>query len=325
MIFINLDIDNILENTKEKLDNGIQNFCNELSSFLNNTDSRNRVTENVLDSLKTFNNVINDKYYYIASGEEFFNVKTYENGKWISSGTMHKSEFPANTEIGSALRWKNGEFVIDKILTENLAKQEKEINASIENLYNSFRTEGTYYKVEELEGDYITLINQDTGVSFSESNFSNQLYDSLDYGTMLKFENGKYVIDNNYSENEVEKTIDEDELIAQTIRDVKGKQDEVNTVERILDYVSDSLIDVIESKGYGDINTYFVKREKDGKVNVVQRFGTLASGWVEVENKVETIQFGTILREKDGKFIVDEELTQKSLEKIAQLEKEQKN
>lgn len=321
MIFINLEIDNVLENVKEKIDDVIQNFCNELSDFLNNTDSRNRVTENVLDSLKTFNNEINDKYYYIVSGDEFFCVQTYENGKWISSGTMHKSEFPDNTVIGTALRWKNGEFVIDKQLTENLVKQEKEINVSIENLYNSFRTEGTYYKVEELEGDYITLINQDTGVSFSETNFSEELYNSVDYGTMLKFKNGKYVIDNNYLKDEVEKTIDEDELIAQTIEEVKGKQDEANTVEKVLDFVTDSFIDIIESKGYGDINTYFVKEEKNGKVNVIQRFGNLASGWVEVENEADNIHFGTILREKDGKFIVDEELTEKSLEKIKELEK----
>lgn len=321
MIFINLDINNILENTKEKIDNGIQNFCNELSSFLNNTDNKNNVAENVLDSLKTFNNVINDKYYYIVSGDEFFSVQTYENGKWISSGTMHKSEFPVDTEIGTALRWKNGEFIIDKQLTEKLAKQEKEIDVSIENLYNTFRTEGTYYKVEELEGDYITLINQDTGVSFSETNFSEELYNSVDYGTMLKFKNGKYVIDNNYSKDKIEKTIDEDELIEQTIQKVKGKQYEANNVERILDFVSDSLIEEMELKGYGDINTYFVMGEKDGKINVAQRFGNLASGWVEVENKATTIQFGTILREKDGKFIVDEGLTEKSLEKIRELEK----
>lgn len=163
---------------------------------------------------------------------------------------MHKSEFPINTEIGTAL--------IDKQLTEKLAKQEKEIDLSIENLYNSFRTEETYYKVEELEGDYITLINQDTGVSFSETNFSEELYNSVDYGTMLKFKNGKYVIDNNYLKDEVEKTIDEDELIEQTIKEVKCKQDEANTVE------------------------------------------------------------------KDGKFIVDEELTEKSLEKIIELEKKHK-
>lgn len=321
MIFINLDIDNILENTKEKIDNGIQNFCKELSSFLNNTDNKNNVAENVLDSLKTFNNVINDKYYYIVSGDEFFSVQTYENGKWISSGTMHKSEFPVDTEIGTALRWKNGEFIIDKQLTEKLAKQEKEIDVSIENLYNTFRTEGTYYKVEELEGDYITLINQDTGVSFSETNFSEELYNSVDYGTMLKFKNGKYVTDNNYSKDKIKKTIDEDELIEQTIQKVKGKQYEANNVERILDFVSDSLIEEMELKGYGDINTYFVMGEKDGKLNVAQRFGNLASGWVEVENKATTIQFGTILREKEGKFIVDEELTEKSLEKIRELEK----
>lgn len=75
MIFINLDIDNILENTKEKIDNGIQNFCKELSSFLNNTDNKNNVAENVLDSLKAFNNSINDKYYYIVSGDEFLVFK----------------------------------------------------------------------------------------------------------------------------------------------------------------------------------------------------------------------------------------------------------
>ena len=141
----------------------------------------------------------------------------------------------------------------------------KEIDDSIENLYNSFKTEGTHYKVEELEGDYITLINQDTGVSFSETDFSKELYDSLNYDTILKFENGRYVIDNNYLKDKVEKNIDEDELIAQTIKEVKGKSNEVNIVEKILDFVSDSLIEIIESKGYGDSNTYFVMGEKRWK------------------------------------------------------------
>lgn len=262
MIFINLEINKILENTKEKVDNGIQDFCNELSNYLKNTDNKSKIAENTLDLLKTFNNEINDKYYYIVSGDEFFSVQTYENGKCIASGKMHQSEFPHNTEIGTALRWKNGEFIIDKQLTDNLAKQEKEINNSIENLYNSFRTEGTHYKVEELEGDYITLINQDTGVSFSETEFSKELYDSLNYDTILKFENGRYVIDNNYLKDKVEKTIDEDELIAQTIKEVRGKSNKVNIAEKILDFVSDSLIDRVESKGYGDSNTYFVIGEK---------------------------------------------------------------
>lgn len=188
MIFINLDIDNILENTKEKIDNGIQNFCNELSSFLNNTDNKNTVAENVLDSLKTFNNSINDKYYYIVSGDEFFSVQTYENGKWMSSGTMHKSEFPINTEIGTALRWKNGEFIIDKQLTEKLAKQEKEIDLSIENLYNSFRTEGTYYKAETIR-----------------------------FGTILREKDGKFIVDEELTEKSLEKIIELEKSISKKI------------------------------------------------------------------------------------------------------------
>jgi len=199
---------------------------------------------------------------------------------------------------------------------KNLAMQEKKIDNSIEDLYNSFRTEGTYYKVEELEESYITLINQDTGVSFSETNFSEELYNSIDYGTMLKFENGVYVIDNNYLNNIVEKVIDEDELIAQIIKTVKGKTKEINNLEKFLDCMTDSLIEKVEEKGYGDINTYFVIGEKNGKVNVAQRFGNLVSGWVEVESKIDDIQFGTILRKKDGKFVIDEELTEKSLEKL---------
>ena len=171
MIGIDLEIDKILENTREKLNDGIQNFCNELSDYLRDKE---KLTEDTLDLLKTFNNEINDKYFYIVSGEEFFSFQTYENGKRISSGTMHKSEFPENTEIGTALRWKNGEFVVDKELTEKLAKQEQEIDNSVKELYNSFRTEGTYYKVEELEGDYVTLINQDTGVRFGETTFSKE-------------------------------------------------------------------------------------------------------------------------------------------------------
>lgn len=316
MVFINLEINNMLKNTKEKENGVIQNFCNELSNYLNNSENRNKATENTLNILKTFNNEINNKYYYITSGEEFFNVQTYENGKCISSGTMHKSEFPENTRIGTALRWKNGKFSIDESLTQSLAKQEKEIEKSIDNLYNSFRTEGTYYKVEELEGDYITLINQDTGVSFSEYEFSKELYDSLHYGNMLKFENGKYHIEDDYIENKQEKTIDEDELIEKEINNVKSNTKKENIVGKILDFVSDSLINLIESKGYGDRNTYFVMGQKNGKVNVAQRFGTLASGWVKVESDSNNIEFGTILREKNGKFIIDEKLTKKSLAKI---------
>ena len=317
MIGIDLEIGKILENTKEKLNDGIQNFCNELSDYLRDKE---KLTEDTLDLLKTFNNEINDKYFYIVSGEEFFSFQTYENGKWISSGTMHKSEFPENTEIGTALRWKNGEFVVDKELTEKLAKQEQEIDNSVKELYNSFRTEGTYYKVEELEGDYVTLINQDTGVRFGETTFSKEFYDSLSCGMMLKYEHGKYVIDNNYLNNETKKIIDEDELIAQTEQKIKGQSNEINQVEKVLDFVSDLLIDLIETKGYGDINTYFVMGQKDGKVNVAQRFGTLVSSWVDVEGDINDIEFGTILRKKDGKFVIDEELTKESLTKIRNIE-----
>ena len=87
MIGIDLEIGKILENTKEKLNDGIQNFCNELSEYLRDKE---KLTENTLDLLKTFNNEINDKYFYIVSGEEFFSVQTYENengyllGKCIS-------------------------------------------------------------------------------------------------------------------------------------------------------------------------------------------------------------------------------------------------
>lgn len=317
MIGIDLEIGKILENTKEKLNDGIQNFCNELSDYLRDKE---KLTEDTLDLLKTFNNEINDKYFYIVSGEEFFSFQTYENGKWISSGTMHKSEFPENTEIGTALRWKNGEFVVDKELTEKLAKQEQEIDNSVKELYNSFRTEGTYYKVEELEGDYVTLINQDTGVSFGETTFSKEFYDRLSCGMMLKYEHGKYVIDNNYLNNETKKIIDEDELIAQTVQKIKGQSNEINQVEKVLDFVSDLLIDLIETKGYGDINTYFVMGQKDGKVNVAQRFGTLVSSWVDVEGDKNDIEFGTILRKKDGKFVIDEELTEESLQRIRNIE-----
>ena len=319
MIGIDLEIGKILENTKEKLNDGIQNFCNELSDYLRDKE---KLTEDTLDLLKSFNNEINDKYFYIVSGEEFFSFQTYENGKWISSGTMHKSEFPENTEIGTALRWKNGEFVVDKELTEKLAKQEQKIDNSVKELYNSFRTEGTYYKVEELEGDYVTLINQDTGVRFGETTFSKEFYDSLSYGMMLKYEHGKYVIDNNYLNNETKKIIDEDELIAQTVQKIKGQSNEINQVEKVLDFVSDLLIDLIETKGYGDINTYFVMGQKDGKVNVAQRFGTLVSSWVDVEGDKNDIEFGTILRKKDGKFVIDEELTKESLTKIGKIEEQ---
>lgn len=324
MIFINLEFDKILENTKEKIDNGIEKFCNELSNYLNNSKNNEKshisTAENILDGLKTFNNELNNTYFYIASGTEFFTIQTYENNKCISSSHMHKSEFPEGTKVGTALRWKNGEFIIDEKLTETLINQNTQIKESIDNLYQSFRTEGTYYKVEELEGDYITLINQDTGVSFSESEFTRELYDSLEYGTMLKYENGNYVIDNKYSKNEIIQTIDEDELVSKEIRKFKEPITNTKGIEKILDFVSDALIDIIEAKGYGDINTYFVTGTENGKIYASQRFGGKSGNWIKIEDPDDTIEFGTIIREVNGKYIVDKELTHESLKRIKELE-----
>ena len=42
VIGIDLEIDKILENTKEKLNDGIQNFCNELSEYLRDKDKLNQ-------------------------------------------------------------------------------------------------------------------------------------------------------------------------------------------------------------------------------------------------------------------------------------------
>ena len=83
---------------------------------------------------------------------------------------------------------------------------------------------------------------------------------------MLKFENGKYHIEDDCIENKQEKTIDEDELIEKEINNVRSNTKKENIVGKILDFVSDSLINLIESKGYGDRNTYFVMGQKNGKV-----------------------------------------------------------
>lgn len=339
MIFINLDLNSILEHTKEERKEDINHLHDEIENCLTLIEKRDAIVNRAYDTVRTINNRANDKYFYIAGGNEFFTCQAFENNVRVASWKMHRSEFPKDTEIGTALRWENGNFTIDRTLTDKLANQKKEIENAIQNLHHSFKTEGTYYQVEEKEGGYLTLINQDTKIRFRETGFSQEDYQTIKPGMMLKVEQGNYVIaeqgnyviaeQGNYvtveRENELPKppmpqTNDyvwkEETLVAQLEKRIKGVPEEPTFAEKAVDALSDSFLEKLEAKGFGDSNTYFVKGKKDGLVNVVQRFGNLVDGWVKVEDTGATIGFGTILRKKDGKFIVDKVLTAESLKKL---------
>lgn len=295
------NISDCLETVKEKLE-----------------DTKDNIAEKTLDIIQTINNRANDTYYYIASDYgNSLTVQIFENGRRVDVCHMHRSEFPQNTKEGSALRLENGNLFIDEELTEKIFLEEQRISKALDDLRESFKTEGTSYKIKEIEGDFIRLINQDTGVCFKEYDYTKDFLHKLESGMMLKYQNGEYIIDNNYNGLQIEEKIDDNTLIWRTIEKNKNPIENQSATEKIIDNISDFLIEKLEAKGYGDRNTYFVDNTHEKATRISQRFSGSGTSFGE-KYDMET---GTILRKVNGKYEIDEELTKESLKRIEEMKK----
>ena len=137
-------------------------------------------------------------YVYNKRSDNTYGLVSHKNGETGTSISIKENQLPKDAGIDSVLRIKNGEFVLDKEVTEKLQIQLKEmINNLLEaqfKILTEQRIEGHIYEFVEKTGDTVWLIDEtkDTGECFEEIDFPKELLDLVIQGTRIQYFNGKY-------------------------------------------------------------------------------------------------------------------------------------
>lgn len=156
-----------------------QNFKNESMYF-------------VQDSKKTYWE--NNKENY---NNDFYSVLKVENNE-IEKIEISKKDMPTNIGVNDVFRIKDGEYIIDKLATEELQKEIKNMAEEIIDKQNkkldSYRKEGHLYIVSEELGNnrFLYDLTDSPDFEFEEVNIPKDLLDVATEGSVLKYTNGTY-------------------------------------------------------------------------------------------------------------------------------------
>ena len=156
-----------------------QNFKNESMYF-------------VQDSKKTYWENNKEKY-----NNDFYSVLKVENNE-IEKIEISKKDMPTNIGVNDVFRIKDGEYIIDKLATEELQKEIKNMAEEIIDKQNkkldSYRKEGHLYMVSEELGNnrFLYDLTDLPDFEFEEVNIPKDLLDVATEGSVLKYTNGIY-------------------------------------------------------------------------------------------------------------------------------------
>lgn len=156
-----------------------QNFKNESMYF-------------VQDSKKTYWE--NNKENY---NNDFYSVLKVENNE-IEKIEISKKDMPTNIGVNDVFRIKDGEYIIDKLATEELQKEIKNMAEEIIDKQNkkldSYRKEGHLYMISEELGNnrFLYDLTDSPDFEFEEVNIPKDLLDVATEGSVLKYTNGTY-------------------------------------------------------------------------------------------------------------------------------------
>ena len=112
----------------------------------------------------------------------------------------NKNNLPKKTALNSVLREKNGQYILDRESTDNLAiRIDEMINRLLkkqEEYLQAYRVEGHIYKIDEKETDraWLVDITNNSNEAIEEINIPEEVLNNISEGDKLKFENGKYQI-----------------------------------------------------------------------------------------------------------------------------------
>lgn len=197
------ELSNTLENSTVSVYNGydctkftnenIEKICDKLEELISEN-----ITENPIE------NAEENKLYYISyeSFEKYTVIEYDENYGNKTSISVDKEELPENTEEGMFFRKIGDTYVFDAVTTENIYNEMTNYqNDLIEEQYeflDTMRKEGAIYEITYLEDDdeywQTKLTNVETGETFQELEFPQEIYNQIGNETLVKYENGTYSI-----------------------------------------------------------------------------------------------------------------------------------
>lgn len=233
---MNLDlVNNLFNNLKEN--KFVQDFIEEMSNYLENNitnnskvQSNNKYNNLISDDLTICGNKIITKFrdemlternnilqnyadntkeagemYYIynqsENAKDSYNLCICEPEKSHEVITKSIEELPEGIDLGSVLRKKGDNFILDAEATkavgeeinEMLQKKIEEQNQYLE----SKRIEGHIYEVGEKYSDRIWLYDLNNNINdgiegMEEIKFSKDLYETAEEGDLFIYKNGKY-------------------------------------------------------------------------------------------------------------------------------------
>ncbi len=108
------------------------------------------------------------------------------------------SLIPANTRIGDVLVWMDGKLTVSPVVTGEVLRIRQRIIRSLENSLEDFQIEGVMYvvcdKSDDVREPKFSLKTEDGTKEFWGIEIDAELYEQIEFGSNVKFENGKYVV-----------------------------------------------------------------------------------------------------------------------------------
>lgn len=194
---MNLGLFNELINTAKE-SNFVQNFINELSNYIKNTDrkaSNNMCNETQVNDLKEEDTL----YQVVDIGLDAVFLRNTKNDKVFEETNIPK-ELQAILENDYILRYKDGEYIFEEELTDDFfyslvsVKEYKEIQDKFIKESNILEIDSNArYNVISREGDYSILSEKSKNNTIKVPNVLLPYF--IDDGTVLKYDNGKFIQD----------------------------------------------------------------------------------------------------------------------------------
>lgn len=226
---MNLDLfKNLIKSTKEN--DIVENFIKELGESLENkmnNNERNQVplvqkilngrvlTTKYRDEINIQRHDIISKYSMKKSGQEelyyvynkgsdnTYGIVMHKDGKSGNDIWIKESELPTGAGIDSALREKDGKYILDEVSTEELQEEiEEMVNKLLkeqEMELKQQRVEGHFYEFVEKSGDTVLLTDKtkNDGNCFEEVDFPSVALDNAREGSVFQYINGEYQLCSN--------------------------------------------------------------------------------------------------------------------------------
>lgn len=116
--------------------------------------------------------------------------RTFEN--------IELSAIPPETKVGDVLVIQDGKYAISLVVTAEVLKIRQRIIRSLENSIEEFQVEGVNYvvcdKSDDIKEARMSLKIEDSGKEFWGIDIDEELYEKIEYGSKVKYENGRYIL-----------------------------------------------------------------------------------------------------------------------------------